>query len=182
MDYLPTGLIGLLVSMVLAASMSSTSAVLNSLTTTSIVDIYKRCINPNASRTHYLFLSKAATFFWGFYAMAFAMVANQMGTLIEAINKIGSLVYGSILGIFLIAFFFKKIGGRETFIGTVCAQLLVLVCYFHPEIEIAYLWYNVIGCVPAILIALLLHQFRTPKNNKPQKTTEFEMYELETNA
>jgi hypothetical protein len=102
-------------------------------------------------------VSKAATIFWGLYAIAFAQFANHLGSLIEAVNIMGSLFYGTILGIFLIAFYFKKIGGHATFGAAIVAELTVLACFFFTKIP--YLWFNVIGCVELIILANLANPF-----------------------
>jgi len=156
-NVLPAGLIGLILASILSASMSSTSAELNALASTSVIDIYKRIIKPNADEKHYLNISKAATVFWGFYAIGFAMFANRLGTLIEAVNILGSLFYGTILGIFLIAFYFKKITGSATFYSAVAAEIIVIACFLFTEIP--YLWYNVIGCLVLILFAHVINPF-----------------------
>ena len=132
--YLPAGLVGLILAAILSASMSASSAELNALASVTVVDIYKRIIRKNASERHYLRASKAATVFWGFYAIAFAQFANHLGSLIEAVNILGSLFYGTILGMFLIAFYFKKIGGNATFIAALIAETGVLACFFFTEI------------------------------------------------
>lgn len=158
-DYLPAGLLGLIVAVILSASMSSTSSELNALASTTIVDFYKRVFKPDASEAHYLKVSRLATVFWGVYAILFAFFANRLGTLIEAVNILGSLVYGTILGIFLVAFFLPRIQARPTFIAAVIAELGVLTIHFLNHLEIMnvpYLWYNVIGCLPVIGIAWLL--------------------------
>ena len=111
--YLPAGLVGLILAAILSASMSASSSELNALASVTVVDIYKRILRKNASERHYLRASKTATVFWGFYAIGFAQFANHLGSLIEAVNILGSLFYGTILGIFLIAFYFKKIGGQR---------------------------------------------------------------------
>ena len=154
-NFLPVGLIGLILAAILSASMSSTSAELNALATTTVIDIYKRLINQNASEKHYLFVSKLATVFWGLYAIMFALYANRLGSLIEAVNILGSLFYGTILGIFLVAFYFKNIGGDATFVAAIIAEIVVLGCYFFTEIP--YLWYNVIGCTVLIVVATILN-------------------------
>ncbi len=154
---LPAGLIGLVLASILSASMSSTSAELNALASTTVIDIYKRMVKPEASEKHYLRVSKLATVFWGFYAIGFALFANRLGTLIEAVNILGSLFYGTILGIFLIAFYFKKIKGTATFYSALIAELVVIACYLFTQIP--YLWYNVIGCIVLILLAHLLNPF-----------------------
>ncbi len=134
--------------------MSSTSAELNALASTSMIDIYKRLIKKDASDKHYLLVSKLFTIFWGFYAIIFALFANRLGTLIEAVNILGSLVYGTILGIFLVAFYLKKIGGTATFIAALIAELIVIYCYIFTNIP--FLWYNLIGCLSVILISFVL--------------------------
>lgn len=156
-NFLPVGLVGLVLASIFSASMSSTSAELNALASTTVIDIYKRLIRSDASEKHYVFVSRLATIFWGVYAVLFASFANRLGSLIEAVNILGSLFYGTILGIFLIAFYFKKIGGGATFYAAIIAELLVLSCYFFTEIP--FLWYNVIGCVILIIIAIIINPF-----------------------
>lgn len=159
---LPVGLIGLVLASIFSASMSSTSAELNALASTTVIDIYKRLIKKDATENHYLRVSKLATIFWGIYAIGFAMFANRLGTLIEAVNILGSLFYGTILGIFLIAFYLKKIGGSATFYSALIAELIVIACFLFTEIP--YLWYNVIGCVVLIALAYLLNPLFENKN------------------
>ena len=156
-NVLPAGLIGLILAAIFSASMSSTAAELNALASTTVVDIYKRMIKPTGSEKHYLVVSKLATMFWGFYAIVFASFANRLGSLIEAVNILGSLFYGTILGIFLIAFYLKKIGGNATFYSALIAELVVLACFVFTDIP--YLWFNVIGCVLLIILALILNPY-----------------------
>jgi hypothetical protein len=107
---------------------------------------------------HYLIASKLATVFWGIYAINSALFANRLGllgALIEAVNILGSFFYGTLLGIFIIAFFFKNIGGNATFIAAILAELIVVSCFFFTEIP--YLWYNVIGCVVLIILAHMIN-------------------------
>jgi Na+/proline symporter len=156
-DYLPAGLVGLLIAVILSASMSSTSSELNALASTTVVDIYKRFVKPEASDRHYVVMSKWITALWGVYAIIFTMFANQLGTLIEAVNILGSLVYGSILGIFLVAFFLKKIHGKPTFIAAIIAQSFILYLFFFTKTP--YLWFNVIGCLLVIAFAWVLNPF-----------------------
>lgn len=153
--FLPVGLVGLIMAAILSASMSSSSAELNALASVTVIDIYKRLCKRNASDRHYLLVSKLATVFWGLYAIGFAQFANHLGSLIEAVNIMGSLFYGTILGIFLIAFYFKNIRGHATFIAAIIAELSVVACYFFTEIP--YLWFNVIGCVILISLANILN-------------------------
>ncbi len=154
-NFLPVGVVGLVLAAILSASMSSSSAELNALASVTVVDIYKRAFKRNASERHYLIASKIATVFWGIYAINFALFANRLGSLIEAVNILGSLFYGTILGIFLIAFYFKKIGGNATFIAALIAESAVLGCFFFSEIP--YLWFNVIGCVLLIAMAHVIN-------------------------
>lgn len=150
MNHLPTGIIGLLIAVILAASMSSTASELNALASTSVIDVYKRSIKKNESEAHYVKASKWATVFWGMYAIVLAEFANKLsGNLIEAVNILGSLFYGTILGIFLTAFFLKKVGGNVVFYAAVFAELVVFGLWYANDlgiIKISYLWYNLIGC------------------------------------
>ena len=154
-NYIPVGLVGLILAAILSASMSSTAAELNALASVSVIDIYRRVFKPGKSDRHYLRVSKIVSVFWGAYAIGFAMFANSLGSLIEAVNILGSLFYGSILGIFIIAFSFKKIGGDATFIAAIFAEVVVLACFFFSEIP--YLWFNVISCAVLIAVAFLLN-------------------------
>lgn len=142
--YLPHGLIGLLIAVIFAASMSSTSSELNSLASTTVVDIYKRSLKKDGTAKHYLHASRWATVLWGIYAIGVAEFANKMGTLIEAVNILGSLFYGTILGIFLTAFYLKTIRGSAAFYAALISEAVVVYCYHFTQIS--FLWYNVIGC------------------------------------
>jgi SSS family transporter len=155
--FLPAGLVGLILAAILSASMQSSAAELNALASVTVMDIYKRLGRRNASERHYLLVSKLATVFWGLYAIAFAQFANRLGSLIEAVNIMGSLFYGTILGIFLVAFYFKKIGGSATFVAAIVAEAAVLACYFFTDIP--YLWFNVIGCLIVVSLAGVLNPF-----------------------
>ncbi len=162
-NFLPAGIIGLILAAIFSASMSSTSAELNALASTTVIDIYKRMIKKDADDRHYLRISKLATVLWGAYAITFALFANRLGSLIEAVNILGSLVYGTILGIFLVAFYLKKVTGTPTFIAALTAELAVLYCYFFTTIP--FLWYNVIGCLLLIVVALILNPLFRLSNN-----------------
>jgi len=153
-NFLPIGFVGLLIAAILSASMSSTSAELNALASTTVIDFYKRLIKKDAADHQYVKVSKIATVFWGIYAIVFALFAKELGSLIEAVNILGSLVYGTILGIFLTAFYLKKVTGTPTFLAAVIAELLVLYCFLFTEIP--FLWYNVIGCLVVVVIAFLI--------------------------
>ncbi|HXA02882.1 MAG TPA: sodium:solute symporter, partial [Cytophagaceae bacterium] len=151
---LPHGLIGLLLAVIFCASMSSTSSGLNSLASTTTVDIYKRSLKKEASELHYVNASKLFTVCWGIIAIGFALVASLLENLIQAVNILGSLFYGTILGIFLAAFYFKNIRSNAVFIAALISEAIVLICFFKTEI--GFLWYNVIGCVLVIVLALLI--------------------------
>jgi SSS family transporter len=144
MENLPKGIIGLLLAVIFSAAMSSTASELNALASTSVIDIYKRNIKKNGSDKHYLIASKLFTLFWGLVAVFFATFAGLLDNLIQAVNILGSIFYGTILGIFLTGFFIKYIKANAVFIGAVVAQIVVLYLYFFSEM--AYLWFNVVGC------------------------------------
>ena len=154
LSFLPAGLIGLVLAAILSASMSSTSAELNALTSTTVMDIYKRMINDRGSEKHYLIISKIVTIFWGGIAIFFALFANRLGSLVEAVNILGSLFYGTILGIFLVAFYFKKIGGHAVFTAAIIAEIVVLGLFQFSDIP--YLWFNFIGCVIVVLLGYII--------------------------
>ena len=154
MKYLPVGLVGLLFACIFAASMSSTSGELSALATCSVVDVYRRHIKKDGEDKHYVLISRIAMAGWGLYAIFFAHYASKLGSLIEAVNILGSLFYGTMLGIFLIAFYLKWIGGTATFWAAFAGEVVVLCCYFFSTIS--WLWYNVIGCVVVIAVAVLL--------------------------
>ncbi|WNB17074.1 sodium:solute symporter [Marivirga arenosa] len=161
MDHLPKGIIGLLLAVIFSAAMSSTSSELNALASTTIIDIYKRNINKNGSDKHYLIASKLFTLFWGLVAIFFATFAGLLDNLIQAVNILGSIFYGTILGIFLAGFFIKYIKGNAVFVGSLVAQSVVLYFYFFTDM--AYLWFNVIGCAIVILVGLI---YQYIKNNR----------------
>ena len=153
-QYLPRGLIGLLVAIIFLASMGSTASALNSLASTSVVDIYKRMINPGASEKNYLNASRIATVFWGLVCVLMALYASKVGNLLEFVNQLGSYLYGTILGVFIVAFYLKNIKGNAVFIAAIVTELLVCIMgYFNV---VAYLWLNAIGCFLVIIIATLI--------------------------
>ncbi|MBS1532237.1 MAG: sodium:solute symporter [Bacteroidetes bacterium] len=153
--YLPRGLIGLLIAIVFLASMGSTASALNSLASTSVVDIYKRIINPDGDDQTYLKASRLATVFWGLICIGMALFAGKMGNLLEAVNELGSYIYGTILGVFVVAFFLKKIRGTSVFIAAVITEGVICLLGFLNVI--AYLWLNAIGCLLVIVIAWLIN-------------------------
>jgi len=149
--YLPRGVIGLILGVIFTAAMSASSGEINSLATVTMVDVYQRHISQGRADRHYLLASRIATVFWGAYAVAFANFATGFGALIEAVNLVGSLFYGSMLGVFVAAFFMKRVGGTAAFWGVVAGQTTVFaIAKFTP---IAYLWYNVIGAIVVVAVA-----------------------------
>ncbi len=149
-QHLPRGVIGLLIAVIFCAGMSSSSSEFNALGSTSTVDIYRRLVRPKESERHYVFVSKALTAFWGLVAIAFAMAASLAENLIEAINILGSLFYGTILGIFLTAFLLKRVQGTAVFLAALLAEGTVVTLYFTTHI--GYLWYNLIGCMMVLAL------------------------------
>ena len=166
MNYLPNGLIGLLIAVILSAAMSSTSSELNALASTSAIDIYRRLIKKDATDRQYLFMSRVLTLFWGGVALSFAIMATNTENLIEAINIIGSIFYGTILGIFIIAFLIKYVKGNAVFYAALIAQCIVFATHFmimSGYFNLGYLWYNVIGFSATIVISLMI-QVLLPKS------------------
>ncbi len=151
-NYLPTGLVGLLLAVILSAAMSSTASELNALASTTLIDLYKTS-KENKSEKHYLNMSKLFVIIWGIIAVIFALTGNLFENLIQLINIIGSLFYGTILGIFLAGFFLKKINSKSIFFAAIVSELIVITIYF---IDIfGFLWLNVIGTVITILFAII---------------------------
>jgi Na+/proline symporter len=166
MDYLPTGVVGLLFAAIFAAAMSSSSSELNALGSTTTVDLYKRSIRKEGSDSHYVMSSKLFTAFWGFGAILFATYASLFENLIQAVNLLGSLFYGTILGIFVVGFFIKWIKGKAVFVAAILSQALILVVHFFNgkgllgmEWNIGFLWYNAIGCLAVVFFGLVLQLF-----------------------
>ena len=154
MTYLPHGLIGLLLAVVFSAAMSSTASELNALASTSAVDIYKRSIRPNETDDHYVKASRWLTVGWAVFGMIFASMANQAENLIQFVNIVGSLFYGTILGIFLSAFYIKYLKSTAVFIGGLVGEAIILYLFYYTDV--AFLLYNIIGCVAVIVIAFLV--------------------------
>ncbi len=153
--FLPRGLIGLLIAIIFLASMGSTASALNSLASTSAVDIYKRIINPTASEKNYLNASRLATVFWGLVCVGMALYASKVGNLLEYVNQLGSYIYGTMLGIFVVAFYMKKIRGTPVFIAAIISETAIIILGISGKV--AYLWLNLIGCVLVIVLATALN-------------------------
>ena len=164
-ENLPKGLIGLLIAMIFLAAWGSIAAALNSLASTTVIDLYKRIWVKDKSELHYYKASRWFTFGWGIFAIITAMFASKLGSLIEAVNVLGSLFYGTILGIFLVAFYLKRIGGKAVFWGAIVTEMIVIAIYVADVIS--FLWLNVIGCLLVLIIAgsiqLFLRKTDIPK-------------------
>ncbi len=169
MKYLPIGIIGLIIALIFSAAMSSTSGELNALATTTFVDFYNRLRKKESTEREQLRASKLLTVVWGLLAISFALVADLFDNLIEMVNLLGSLFYGTILGIFLVAFFIKWVKGNAIFWSAILAEVFVLMLHFGKVynipffnlFEIEYLWYNVIGSVLVIVFSLIMTIFTT---------------------
>ena len=155
LSHIPKGLVGLLLAMIFCASWSTTASELNALTSTSVSDIYKRSIAPNKSEQHYLSISKRTTILWGAFITVFASNADLFDNLIQAVNMVGSIFYGTILGIFLTAFFIKRVKGKAVFVAAIIAQVIVSYLFFYVNKDV-YLWYNPLGCGLVMGIATLI--------------------------
>ncbi len=155
--YLPAGLVGLVLAVILGATMSSISSEMNSLATVSIIDFYRRHFRNNATDPHFVLASRAATLFWGVYAVISAQYVKRMGSLIEAVNLLGSFFYGGMLGVFVLAFFFPKVRARGAFWGVIAGEAAIFACWYFTSL--AFLWYNVVGCVVVVAIGILVSQF-----------------------
>jgi SSS family solute:Na+ symporter len=160
MQNLPTGLVGLLLAAIFCAAMSATASGLNSLASTSVVDIWKRLLLPGRADHEYVIVSKWMTVFWGIFCIVFGLYANQLGSLIVAVNKIGSYFYGTMLAIFLVAFYAKRVGGTAMLWGAVTAEVAVVLCSIYTDM--AWLWWNVVGCVVGVVAAMLIQLFLKP--------------------
>jgi SSS family transporter len=153
-DWMPSGLVGLLITVILAAAMSSIAGELNALGATTTIDFYRRIFRREASDQHILVASKLCTVFWGIVAIAFASFASLLDNLIQAVNILGSIFYGTVLGIFLVAFFVKYVRGNAVFFAALISQGTVIALYFLSGI--GYLWFNVIGCALVVVLSLVL--------------------------
>jgi len=157
LNNLPRGLIGLLLAVILSAAMSSTASELNALGSTTTIDLYKRNLKVEKSEEHYVKISKWFTLGWGLIAITLASFANLFDNLIQLVNIIGSIFYGNVLGIFLLAFFIKYVQSNAVFIAAVITQILVILAYYFEIME--YLWLNLLGCFLVMILAFLLQIF-----------------------
>jgi len=162
--YLPAGIVGLVIAVIFAATMSASSGEINSLATVTIVDIYRRHVQRGRSDHHYVLASRWATLFWGVYAVVFAGWGKRLGPLIVAVNVVGSLFYGSLLGCFVLAFGFRKVGGTATFVGMLAGEAAIFSAFLFTNIS--WLWYNVLGCAVVVGTALAI-TYLGPANAAP---------------
>lgn len=168
LNNLPKGLIGLLLAVILSAAMSSTASELNALGTISALDLYKRNIKVELTQDHYVKVSKGFTLLWGIIAIGIACIADLFDNLIQLVNIIGSIFYGNVLGIFLLAFFFKFVKGNAVFVAAIITQILVIVGF---QLDwMSYLWLNAFGCALVIIIAMVLEAFDRILKNPPIET------------
>lgn len=151
LEALPSGIVGLLIAVILSAAMSSTASELNALGTTTMIDIWQRFGTAPKTEQKKVWLSKALTAMWGLVALAFASFASLFDNLIEAVNVLGSIFYGTVLGIFVVAFFLTRVGSQAVFVGAVVGQLTVLGLFFGTQL--GFLWYNVVGCLVVAFVA-----------------------------
>ena len=160
LGYLPTGLIGLLLAVIFSAAMSSTASELNALAATTTVDLYQRNVEKK-SEAHYVNASKTFTLIWGIIAILFASVGNLFENLIQLVNIIGSVFYGTILGIFLVAIFIKHVQGKAVFWAALISEAIILFLFCYDVVS--FLWLNVIGAILTILLALAFQLLQEKK-------------------
>jgi Na+/proline symporter len=172
LNYLPKGLIGLLLAVIISAAMSSTASGLNALASTTAIDIYKRNVKTEKSEKHYLNATKFFTLIWGIVAILFACIGTLFENLIQLVNIIGSIFYGTVLGIFLVGFYLKEVQSKAIFYSAVFSQITIFIIYYfaihiYPsgEEKLGYLWLNFIGATLTIILSLLL-QWTIFKNEK----------------
>ncbi len=156
-QHLPVGFVGLVIAVIFGAAMSVSSGEINSLATVTMIDVYKRFLNPSGNEQSYLWFTRLATVFWGCYAVVSAQLARNLGSLVEAVNLLGSLFYGGLLGVFLLAFFFPRVKGTAAFLGVLAGEAVIF--YVHYTGAVGFLWYNVIGCAVVVAAGLLLSIF-----------------------
>jgi Na+/proline symporter len=154
---LPTGLVGLIIAAIFAAAMSATAGELSATASATVIDIYRRLLKPGQSDAHYLAASRAATAFWGIVACTVAHFAVQLGSLIEVVNRFGSIFYGSLLGVFVLALGFKRANGTGAFVGLLTGLVTVVVFAFHPRTrEVSYLWHNPLGVAVVVVVGIIV--------------------------
>jgi SSS family solute:Na+ symporter len=161
---LPQGLVGLVIAAIFAAAMSATAGELSATATATVMDVYRRLVNRSATDAHYLLVSRLAVGFWGIVACIVAHVAVQLGSLIEVVNRIGSIFYGSLLGVFVLALAFRQSNGHGAFVGLLSGISAVVIFAFHPSTRnVSYLWHNPLGVAVVLAVGLPVSLLTTPR-------------------
>jgi SSS family transporter len=163
--YFPIGFIGLVIGVILNAAMSSSSGELNSLAAVTVMDLYRRLWRPDETDRHYLMVSRISTAIWGAWAVIFAQYAKNLGSLVEAVNQVGSFFYPVLLGVFVLAFFFRKVQGSAAFWAMLTGEALIVAIALFTHV--AFLWYNVIGTVAVVVAGVLFSKFRETPAPEP---------------
>jgi solute:Na+ symporter, SSS family len=163
--YFPVGVIGLVIAVIFTAAMSSSSGELNSLAAVSVMDLYRRHVRKDATDRHYLLASRVFTAAWGIWAVVFAQYAKQLGSLVEAVNQVGSFFYPVLLGVFILGFFFRRVQGSAAFWAMIIGECAIVSCAVFTKV--AFLWYNVIGTIVVVSFGLLLSIRSNPSHAKP---------------
>ena len=173
LHYLPKGLIGLLLAVIISAAMSSTASGLNALASTTAIDIYKRNLKEEKSERHYVNATKFFTLFWGVVAILFASIGTLFENLIQLVNIVGSIFYGTVLGIFLVGFYAKRVQAKAIFYSAAISQITIFIIYYYAififesgEEKLGYLWLNFIGALLTIVLSVLLQATLFSKNRQ----------------
>jgi SSS family transporter len=182
LHYLPKGLIGLLLAVIISAAMSSTASGLNALASTTAIDIYKRNVKVEKTEKHYLNATKLFTLMWGIVAIAFACIATLFENLIQLVNIIGSIFYGTVLGIFLVGFYTQKIRGRSIYYAAIISQIAIIVIYYFTNFiypsgaeKLGYLWLNFIGALLTIVLSYIFQITLFKDKNNIQITENIDL-------
>jgi Na+/proline symporter len=161
---LPQGLVGLIIAAIFAAAMSATAGELSATATATVMDVYKRLLRTNESDAHYLMVSRIAVAFWGIVACVVAHVAVQLGSLIEVVNRIGSIFYGSLLGVFVLALTFRRANGHGAFVGLLSGIVFVVFFAFNPATRgVSYLWHNPLGVIVVMVVGMTVSLITRPQ-------------------
>lgn len=168
LQFFPPGVVGLLLAAIFCAAMSATASGLNALASTTVVDVYRRFLAPSANDYECVRMSRWLTVFWGLVSIAVGEFATHVGSLIEAVNRFGSFFYGTILAVFVLAFFFREVGDLAAVTGAVVSQLAVALCAFFTNT--AWLWWNVVGCVVGVAASLVIQKLLPASEVAPTRT------------
>ncbi|HEX5475141.1 MAG TPA: sodium:solute symporter [Vicinamibacterales bacterium] len=161
---LPQGLVGLIIAAIFAAAMSASAGELSATSTATVIDVYRRLLRTDQSDRHYLIASRFATALWGVVACGVAYFAVQLGSLIEVVNRFGSIFYGSLLGVFVLALVFKRANGTGAFVGLLAGLATVVTFAFHPRTRnVSYLWHNPLGVIVVVVVGAIVSVLTTPK-------------------